>query len=97
MEYEYIKTLNDDDTLLVKTTLLLYMYSYYEEEGMLDDNLKQLFDKIIRITKYSNYRITPPYFKMTLRDIKLIFAKAPTGIYTSASFKEETPVKKKVK
>ncbi len=95
MDREYIKTLNDDDTLLVKTTLLLYMYSYYEEEGILDDDLKKLFNNIIRLTKYSNCRITPPYFKMTIKDIKMIFAKAPTDIYTSASFKEETSIKKR--
>ncbi len=95
MDYNYIRTLKDDDILLVKTSLLLYMYSYYEEENLLDDNLKFLFKNIIKITKYKDFDFEPPYFKMKIKDIKLIFEKAPTGIFTNSSFKEDTKFKRK--
>ena len=95
MDYEYIKTLDDDDTLLVKTSLLLYLYDYYDEMELLDNNLKSLFKSIIKITKYDNFRVEPPYFKMRVKFIKLIFANAPTGVFTDSSFKEDNKVLKK--
>ena len=100
MNYDYIKTLNDDDTILVKTTLLLYMYSYYETNELLDEDLKIMFDKIISLIKTSGSKtdiVQPPYFKMCIRDVKKIFSKAPTDIYTNLSFKEDETPKSKSK
>ena len=98
MNYEYIKTLKDDDTILVKTTLLLYMYSYYEEKGLFDDNLKVLFKNILKIVKYNDFKFEPPYFKIQVKYVKLMFENAPTSIFTDNSFKEDTEyfVKKKI-
>ena len=95
MNFEDIRELNDDDYLLVKTSLLLYLYDYYDEEGLLDDNLKSLFENIINITKYNNFRVEPPYFKIRVKFIKILFANAPTGIFTDSSFKEDNKVMKK--
>ena len=95
MKFEYIKTLNDNDILLVKTSLLLYLYDYYDEEGLLDDNLKSLFENIINNTQYNNFVIEPPYFKIRVKFIKILFANAPTGIFTDSSFKEDNKVMKK--
>ncbi len=89
---DYIKKLNDDDTLLIKTSLLIYIYSYYEDNNLLDTNLREIFDKIItkiRINKTRPNIIEPPYFKISFKDIKTIFAKAPYDIYSNALFKEE--------
>ena len=58
IDYNYIRMLNDNDTFLVKTSLLTKNY------------------------------IEPEYFKMSVKDIKIIFAKAPSYIYTNSSFKE---------
>ena len=89
MNFDNIRILDDEDTLLVKTSLLLYMYSYYEEEGLLNDNLKSLFKNIIKITKYNDFKFEPSYFKMQVKYIKLIIEKAPTSIFTDSSFKED--------
>ena len=90
IDYNYIRMLNDNDTFLVKTSLLLYVYSYYCDNNVLDDNLERIFNQILSSTKISktkNY-IEPEYFKMSVKDIKIIFAKAPNYIYTNSSFKE---------
>ena len=100
MNYDNIRNLNDDDTILVKTTLLLYMYSYYETNELLDNDLKKMFDKIVSLTKTSKSKpglVNPPYFKMSIHDVKKIFAKAPTDIYTNLSFKEDETPKSKSK
>lgn len=97
MNYNDINTLNDDDEILVKTTLLLFVYSYYEEENLLTPEIKKIFKRIFSIVKVNRYRndIEPPYFKMEIKDIKKLFAKAPYDIYTNASFKLEPKTKSK--
>ena len=97
MNYNDIKTLNDDDEILVKTTLLLFVYSYYEEENLLTPELKDMYKKIIPKIKINRYRnvIEPAYFKLEVKDVKKIFAKAPYDIYTNASFKLEPKNKSK--
>ena len=97
IDYNYLKTLDDDSYLLVKTTLLLWLYSYYETKNLLDDKLKLIFDKIFSLTKSSNNFniVDPPYFKISVKDIKVIFANAPYDIYTNLSFKYDIEPKTK--
>lgn len=100
MNYDNIRNLNDDDTILVKTTLLLYMYTYYETNELLNENLKEMFHKIFTLTKTNKTNpsiVEPSYFKMSIHDVKIIFDKAPTDIFTNLSFKEDDSPKSKSK
>ncbi len=97
MNYNDIKTLNDDDEILVKTTLLLFVYSYYEEENLLTPELKDMYKKIFAVSRVnkSNNIVEPAYFKLEVKDVKKIFQNAPYDIYTNASFKLEPKNKSK--